>query len=598
MGFMPAYRGGEGSVWSLKEIVIAPGNPARGLDAHQGAVLLHDGETGELRALLNASPITEIRTAAVSAVATRALARPDARVVAILGAGVQARSHAEAMRAVVRDAEIRTWSRGDGGTPEEVLREADIVCTCTSAREPILQREWLAAGTHVNAVGSSVPTVRELDTETMAASSLFVDRRESAVNESGDLLLAGLGEEHIRAELGEVLIGTHPGRAEQRRADRLQVARTRGRGPRRRRADRPEGPRARRSAPRSSSDPFRRDRARARDDRRRRDPNAAPPPAGRRAGGDLAQAREPAADRLVQDPRRRQRDPAGAARGDGQGRRHGERRQHGPGCRLGRPRARRAGDDHRSGQRTADEARCDRAARRHASSRCRTSGGGRSWSPRRLDEAEGLFVHPVQDERVMAGNGTIGIELAEELPDADAVLVPWGGGGLFTGIASALAALRPDAARLRRPARDGRGGDGRARGGRAARSRRVPALVRRRSRGEGGAARDVGASPPAARRRLHGDARRDRGRRPPARRASARDRGGRGCAGPGGGPLRAGPGAEARLHCLGRQHRRRPARDDPAAARRPTSSLGSCSAAGARTRRPRTAPPSIRSRRR
>ncbi len=212
MGFMPAHRSGEGSVWSLKEIVIAPGNPARGLDAHQGAVLLHDGETGELRALLNASPITEIRTAAVSAVATRALARPDAGIVAILGAGVQARSHAEAMRAVLGDAEIRTWSRGDGGTPEDVLRGADVVCTCTSAREPILRREWLAAGTHVNAVGSSIPATRELDTETMAAASLFVDRRESTLNESGDLLLAGLGEEHIRAELGEVLTGAHPGR--------------------------------------------------------------------------------------------------------------------------------------------------------------------------------------------------------------------------------------------------------------------------------------------------------------------------------------------------------------------------------------------------
>ncbi|MBA3475774.1 MAG: ornithine cyclodeaminase family protein [Actinobacteria bacterium] len=214
MGFMPAHRSGEGSVWSLKEIVIVPGNPARGLDSHQGAVLLHDGETGELRALLNASPITEIRTAAVSAVATRALARPDAKVVAILGAGVQARSHTDAMRAVVDDAEIRTWTRGDGGTPEEVLRGADVVCTCTSAREPILRRNWLAAGTHVNAVGSSLPTTRELDTETMVAASLFVDRRESTVNESGDLLLAGLGEEHIRAELGEVLTGAQPGRAD------------------------------------------------------------------------------------------------------------------------------------------------------------------------------------------------------------------------------------------------------------------------------------------------------------------------------------------------------------------------------------------------
>ena len=214
MGFMPAHRSGESSVWSLKEIVIVPGNPARGLDAHQGAVLLHDGETGELRALLNASPITEIRTAAVSAVATRALARPEARVVAILGAGVQARSHAEAMRAVLGDAEIRTWSRGDAGTPEDVLRGADVVCTCTSAREPILRRDWLAAGTHVNAVGASLPAVRELDTETMASASLFVDRRESTLNESGDLLLAGLGEEHIRAELGEVLAGAHPGRAD------------------------------------------------------------------------------------------------------------------------------------------------------------------------------------------------------------------------------------------------------------------------------------------------------------------------------------------------------------------------------------------------
>jgi len=225
MGFMPAHRGGDGSVWSLKEIVIAPGNPARGLDAHQGAVMLHDGETGELRALLNASPITEIRTAAVSAVATRALARPDARVVAILGGGVQARSHDEAMRAVLAGAEIRTWSRGDGGTPEDVLRGADVVCTCTSAREPILRRDWLAAGTHVNAVGASLPTARELDTETMAAASLFVDRRESTLNESGDLLLAGLGEEHIRAEVGEVLIGVHPGRAN---ADELTVFKSLG----------------------------------------------------------------------------------------------------------------------------------------------------------------------------------------------------------------------------------------------------------------------------------------------------------------------------------------------------------------------------------
>lgn len=214
IGLMPAYRGGGRPVWSLKEIVVAPDNPARGLDAHQGAVLLHDGETGELRALLNASAITEIRTAAVSAVATRALARPDARVVAILGAGVQARSHEGAMRAVLPGAKIRTWTRSDGGSAEAVLREADVVCTCTSAREPILRHGWLAPGAHVNAVGSSVPSARELDADTVAAATLVVDRRESALNEAGDLLLAGFGEDRIAAELGEVLVGSHPGRTD------------------------------------------------------------------------------------------------------------------------------------------------------------------------------------------------------------------------------------------------------------------------------------------------------------------------------------------------------------------------------------------------
>ncbi len=213
IGLMPSRRGGERPLWALKEIVIAPGNPARGLDAHQGAVLLHDGETGELRALLNASAITEIRTAAVSAVATRARARPGSSVVAILGGGVQAASHERALRSVLPAAEIRTWKRADGGTPEAVLRGADVVCTCTSAREPILERGWLEPGAHVNAVGSSIPSVRELDAETMTAATVFVDRRESAVNEAGDLLLAGLGEEHIAAELGEVLTGAHPGRS-------------------------------------------------------------------------------------------------------------------------------------------------------------------------------------------------------------------------------------------------------------------------------------------------------------------------------------------------------------------------------------------------
>jgi ornithine cyclodeaminase len=227
LGLMPAFRGGDSPAWSLKEIVIAPQNPVRGLDAHQGAVLLHDGETGQLQALLNASAITKIRTAAVSAVATRALARPGSRVVAILGGGVQAGSHQDAMRAVLPDAEIRTWKRADGGTPEAVLRDADVVCTCTSAREPILELGWLKPGAHVNAVGSSVPSARELDAETMGAATLVVDRRESALNEAGDLLLAGFGEERIAAELGEVLVGEHPGRTSD---DELTVFKSLGLG--------------------------------------------------------------------------------------------------------------------------------------------------------------------------------------------------------------------------------------------------------------------------------------------------------------------------------------------------------------------------------
>ena len=229
-GLMPAHRGGPDPAWALKEIVIAPGNPARGLDSHQGGVLLHDGETGELVALLNASPVTEIRTAAVSAVATRALARPDAQRVAILGAGVQARAHAQAMRAVLDDPEIRVWARrletaeelaGEVGatvapSADAALFGAEVVCTTTAASEPVVEKRWLARGAHVNAVGACVPTARELDTETVAHSSFFTDRRESCLTEAGDYVLAAaegaVGPDHVKAELGEVLAGLHPGR--------------------------------------------------------------------------------------------------------------------------------------------------------------------------------------------------------------------------------------------------------------------------------------------------------------------------------------------------------------------------------------------------
>jgi ornithine cyclodeaminase/alanine dehydrogenase-like protein (mu-crystallin family) len=216
LGLMPAWRGGERPGWGLKEICVYPENPKRGLDTHLGAVLLHSAETGELVGVFNASAITAIRTAAVSAVATKLLAREDAKTLAIVGMGVQGRSHLKAIPLVRDIEEIRVF-RGGAASAEEAVRGADIVVLATSSREPVIRREWLKPGVHINAVGSSIASTREVDGATMAAASLFVDRRESTVNESGDYLLAlkeGAirGPEHIRAELGEILTGRAKGR--------------------------------------------------------------------------------------------------------------------------------------------------------------------------------------------------------------------------------------------------------------------------------------------------------------------------------------------------------------------------------------------------
>jgi len=235
-GLMPAHRSGPEGGWGLKVVAISPGNPARGLDTHQGAVMLFDGDTGEVRAVMNAAAVTAIRTAAVSGAATRLLAREDAGRLAIIGAGVQARKHLEAMACVRKLESARIYSRRPEGaravaeeaagrygftveasvSAEEALRGADIVITATSASEPVLRREWLTSGAHVNAVGACFPTARELDTATVVDSALFVDRRESALNEAGDVVIpireGAIGPDHIRAELGEVLIGTAPGR--------------------------------------------------------------------------------------------------------------------------------------------------------------------------------------------------------------------------------------------------------------------------------------------------------------------------------------------------------------------------------------------------
>jgi ornithine cyclodeaminase len=230
MGLMPAWRGGAEPAFALKSICIMPGNPARGLDAHQGTVTLFDGSTGAPTAILDASALTAVRTAAVSAVATRVLAREDARVLAVLGAGVQARAHLRALSTVREFSEVRVYARSaeharalaDGGatvasSAEEAVRGADVVVLATSAREPVVSREWLATGAHVNAIGASVASSRELDVDTVAASALFCDSRESLRNEAGEFRLAIeqgaiTGEDHVRAELGEVLAGMAPGR--------------------------------------------------------------------------------------------------------------------------------------------------------------------------------------------------------------------------------------------------------------------------------------------------------------------------------------------------------------------------------------------------
>jgi len=230
LGLMPSYRGGPQPHYGLKEVCVFPGNPAIGLDTHLGGVLLHSGETGQLLAVMNASAITAIRTAAVSAVATKLLAREDARTLAIIGAGVQARTHLEAIPLVRNINDVRIVSRTPAkaaalagksarvvASVEEAVRGADIIVTATSSREPILKREWLADGVHINAVGSSIAVARELDGATVAASSLFVDRRESTINEAGDYLFAlregAITDGHIRAEIGDILIGKAKGRS-------------------------------------------------------------------------------------------------------------------------------------------------------------------------------------------------------------------------------------------------------------------------------------------------------------------------------------------------------------------------------------------------
>jgi ornithine cyclodeaminase/alanine dehydrogenase-like protein (mu-crystallin family) len=211
-GLMPALTDGLG----VKIVTFYPPNADRGIPTHMAMIFLVNPETGSPLAVMDGRLITEMRTAAVSAVATRLLAPEDARVLAILGSGVQARSHNEALGLVRHFQEVRVWSRmqnhaekfaeeigGEAMSAQAAVKEADVVVVATSSTTPVLHGSWLKPGSHVNAVGACRPDWRELDDDAMA-NVVFVDSTEAAMKESGDIILSGA---KLYAELGEALTG-------------------------------------------------------------------------------------------------------------------------------------------------------------------------------------------------------------------------------------------------------------------------------------------------------------------------------------------------------------------------------------------------------
>jgi alanine dehydrogenase len=233
LGMMPGFAAG---VMGIKVITIFPGNHGTGLPSHQGVVLLFDAKNGNPLLILDAAEVTAIRTAAASAVATRLLAREDAQRIAIIGSGEQAARHIESMLLVRPIREIDLWSRNAHNAkalaatitqkysipikvhahPEDAIKEADIICTTTASKEPVVQGGWIAKGAHINAVGSSTPAARELDTAAILRSKLFTDCYESLFMEAGDFLIpqkeGAINNTAVQGEIGEVLIGKKKGR--------------------------------------------------------------------------------------------------------------------------------------------------------------------------------------------------------------------------------------------------------------------------------------------------------------------------------------------------------------------------------------------------
>jgi ornithine cyclodeaminase/alanine dehydrogenase-like protein (mu-crystallin family) len=214
LGVMPAVMS---ESLGAKLVCFYPKNAAAGLPTHLATIVLFESATGHPLAFLDGRRITEMRTAAVSAAVTRHLAPPDARVLALLGSGVQAQAHLEALRHIGRFEDVRVWSRNAAHAQhfasrhgaramdaEAAVRGADVIVTATHSQEPVLRGEWLKRGAHVNAVGACLPSWRELDDSAMRDSVVIVDSREAALRESGDVILS---RAPIFAEAGEMFAG-------------------------------------------------------------------------------------------------------------------------------------------------------------------------------------------------------------------------------------------------------------------------------------------------------------------------------------------------------------------------------------------------------
>ena len=235
LGMMPGYTG-ENGIFGIKSVSVFPENYKKAISSHQGVILLYEGESGRLTAILDAEEITAVRTAAVSALATDILARKDAQTLAILGAGVQGRQHLTSISLVRNINKVFVWDMVDesttayvesetghydakiigANTAEEAVADADIICTVTPAQEPILMLNWVKSGVHINAVGACAPHQQELESALVAQSRLYTDCRESLFNEPGDFLIPKqeglITEDHVIGELGELLTGKAQGR--------------------------------------------------------------------------------------------------------------------------------------------------------------------------------------------------------------------------------------------------------------------------------------------------------------------------------------------------------------------------------------------------